>query len=204
MSLPSGMLQAWPVGSPVTLHTLASLMISVSDNTATDTLLHLLGREKVEAVLGIAPVLSTRELFTLKSDEARRTRYLGADAAGKLAILSALDGLPLPDASKVTGPFVPGVEYDLSPAKLCALIGDVADLDVFTINPGVARPADWQAVAYKGGSEPGVLNMTTRVVARDGTTYCLSATWNAPSDVDAAKAQAAYGSVLAQLAKGRN
>ncbi|MEM6429826.1 MAG: serine hydrolase, partial [Deinococcota bacterium] len=34
-SLPSGMLQDWPVGTAVTLETLATLMISISDNTAT-------------------------------------------------------------------------------------------------------------------------------------------------------------------------
>jgi beta-lactamase class A len=44
-SLPSGFLQDWPAGSQLTLQTLAALMISQSDNTATDTLLHLLGRE---------------------------------------------------------------------------------------------------------------------------------------------------------------
>jgi beta-lactamase family protein len=38
-SLPSGTLQSWPAGSPVTLHTLASMMISASDNTAADELL---------------------------------------------------------------------------------------------------------------------------------------------------------------------
>ncbi len=33
-SLGSGILQTWPDGSPLTLHTLATLMISRSDNTA--------------------------------------------------------------------------------------------------------------------------------------------------------------------------
>jgi hypothetical protein len=51
-SMPSGKLQRWPKGSPVTLATLASLMISESDNTATDHLLFTLGRERVEAMLG--------------------------------------------------------------------------------------------------------------------------------------------------------
>src|SRR5690606_30405286 len=32
ISMPSGMIQAWPVGAPLTLHTLAALMISISDN----------------------------------------------------------------------------------------------------------------------------------------------------------------------------
>ncbi len=44
-SLPSGILQNFPDGAPITLHTLAALMISSSDNTATDMLLFLLGRE---------------------------------------------------------------------------------------------------------------------------------------------------------------
>lgn len=34
-SWPSGMTQKWPAGAPVTLATLATLMISISDNTAT-------------------------------------------------------------------------------------------------------------------------------------------------------------------------
>ena len=38
-SLPSGLLQDWPKGSPITLHSLAALMISRSDNSAADTLL---------------------------------------------------------------------------------------------------------------------------------------------------------------------
>jgi hypothetical protein len=39
-SVPSGIMQDWPQGAPATLHTLATLMISRSDNTATDVLLH--------------------------------------------------------------------------------------------------------------------------------------------------------------------
>ena len=39
----------WPKDMPMTLQTLANWMISVSDNGATDTLIHLLGREAIEA-----------------------------------------------------------------------------------------------------------------------------------------------------------
>src|SRR5262245_6138058 len=51
-SLPVGVVQDWPDGSPVTLHTLATFMISRSDNTAADHLLRILGRERVEAMQG--------------------------------------------------------------------------------------------------------------------------------------------------------
>src|SRR3546814_19943485 len=39
----------WPTGTPVTLQTLATWMISVSDNGPTDPLTHLLGREALHA-----------------------------------------------------------------------------------------------------------------------------------------------------------
>lgn len=108
-SLPSGRLQDWPEGAPVTLHSLAVAMISESDNTATDHLLHLLGRERVEALLselGVrdaagrnVPFLSTAELFRLKlsaGDEACKV-WLGLkDAAARRAYLAdEVAGLPL-------------------------------------------------------------------------------------------------------------
>src|SRR5215472_9459217 len=66
-SLPSGVLQDWPDHAPLTLYTLAALMISQSDNTATDALIGLLGREKVEAFASRnKPYLTTREMFVLK------------------------------------------------------------------------------------------------------------------------------------------
>jgi beta-lactamase class A len=101
-SIPSGLLQSWPSGSPLTVHTLAALMISQSDNTASDVLLHLAGRENVERMMttiGVQaagrnrPILSTLELSAIKTasdaavaawrtaDEAGRRRLLGSDYA---------------------------------------------------------------------------------------------------------------------------
>jgi hypothetical protein len=73
-SLPSGVLHKWPVHSPVTLHTLAALMISQSDNTAADHLLRELGAEHVESMVKATghahpeidvPFCSTAQLFKL-------------------------------------------------------------------------------------------------------------------------------------------
>ena len=58
---PHSEMAGWPVGSPVTLHTLALKMISISDNTATDHLLHLLGRETIEKQMD-AMIARTRDL----------------------------------------------------------------------------------------------------------------------------------------------
>ena len=73
-SLPSGVLQDRPDGTRVSVQDVATGMISISDNTATDMLIHQLGRPAVEAELHAAgmvdpsrnePFLSTRETFIL-------------------------------------------------------------------------------------------------------------------------------------------
>ncbi len=133
-SLPSGEMQTWPDGSPVTVHTLALKMISVSDNTAADTLLRLAGREKVEkrlSELGMknpqanVPFLSTRELFQLKGDAALRKAYLAADVPGRIAVLKKLADKPLPNASEMqwSEPIaIDRLEWFASAADLCQLM----------------------------------------------------------------------------------
>ena len=198
VSLPSGQLQAYAVGSPFTLHTLAAMMISISDNTATDMLLDYAGRDAVASKLGVDFVLKTRELFQLKADADKRAAFLGADAAGKQAIVETLAGAPLPSPGDI-GLHNPGVEYYVPLETLCALASDVAGLDVFAINPGIADPADWASIAFKGGSEQGVLNFTTHLRAEDGATHCVAMSWNAPQPLDEAKAATLYAGVIKSL-----
>jgi hypothetical protein len=70
-----------------------------------------------------------------------------------------------------------------------------------TINPGIPSPG-WKRIAYKGGSDAGVLNLTSYVTAPDGTSYCVSATWNDRTrSPDENACIAAFGAVLAQLAR---
>jgi beta-lactamase class A len=199
ISLPSGMLQGWPVGAPLTLHTLASLMISISDNTATDVLMRVVGRDAVEAALGIAPALTTRELFVMKGERELLARYLAGDLAQKRAVLLEVASKPLPDGTKGLSSHDQGAEWYVPPTKLCALIESVADLDVVQINPGVANKKDWAQVAFKGGSESSVLNLTTAVTAKDGTRYCVAASWNDSKPIDEAKATSAYATLLSKL-----
>jgi beta-lactamase class A len=101
---PHSEMAEWPMGSPVTLHTLALKMISISDNTATDHLLYLLGRERVErqmVAMGHShpavnlPLLSTAEMALLRNkktglpgkayqklNEAEKRKYLADHFAG--------------------------------------------------------------------------------------------------------------------------
>lgn len=203
-SLPSGVLQSWPAGSPVTLHTLATMMISISDNTAADELLMTLGRERVEAVLAgtghtkpelNAPFLSTLEMFKLKGEPTGQaaTTYLALDARGRRAFLAdtiakvkSEDAKPFQDGKPA---YVDKIEWFASAADMCRVMnwlrqqteGDKTARQILAINPGsgLSIPRDkWQYVGFKGGSEPGVLNMTYLLQSTKGEWYALSVGWN--------------------------
>lgn len=181
-SLPSGMLQDWPTTSAVTIETLAILMISISDNTATDALISLIGRENIEALTPRnQPFLTTREFFTLKNpvNASWLERYRSGDLTQQRQVLRAVPELPLPNASIFAGaPLSLEIEWFFTSRELCQLMGQVAPLSAMHVNPGVANPADWQDIAFKGGSEPGVLNLTTLLKDDAGNTYCVTTTWN--------------------------
>ena len=202
ISLPSGILQSWPLGSPLTVHTLASLMISVSDNTATDALIALLGRQLVENYTALNhPLLTTREAFALKNptNADHLKAYRQGDVAQRREVLGKLQSLPLPSVADFTSPQALDVEWFFSAYELANLMAAVQDLSVFSINPGVASPADWQHIAFKGGSEPGVINLTTWLVGQSGMNYCVVATWNNDEVVDEVQFVGLYSGVLRQL-----
>jgi hypothetical protein len=198
-SLPSGILQDWPRGSPITLHSLAALMISRSDNSAADTLLGVLGRDKIERLLpalGVRaaernrPFLSTREAFALKfGDPALLRQWKAADEAGRRALLPRLSAVspsalrPRPGGRPAE---IAAVEWFASPADLVRTLdwlrrsGDPAALDLLAINPGLnpALASNFAYIGFKGGSEPGVLNMSFLLKSREGRWMAVSATWN--------------------------
>lgn len=199
-SLPSSLLLAWPEGAPLTVHTLAALMISQSDNTATDMLLDLAGRDAVsEAIGGFA--LKTRELFTIKADAGLVEAYRAADMEGRKALADRLRAAPLPSAVKASVPLTDGVEWYISARQACALMQSVADLDVTQINPGIPDPGQWQSISFKGGSEIGVLNLTNALTAKDGSRYCVSMTWNSHKALDERAISAAFASIVGTLAR---
>ncbi|MEO1373273.1 MAG: serine hydrolase [Cyanobacteria bacterium J06635_10] len=205
-SLPSGILQSWPDNSPLTLQTLASLMISMSDNTATDIVIQQVGKDKIESISSPRnrPFLTTRELFTLKSSQNRQLleRYRKSDEKQRRALLAELTNKPLPDVMEFTGnPQALDVEWFYNSEELCQLMEEVQDIPLMSINPGVANPNDWEKIAFKGGSEPGVLNLTTWLQGKNGKQYCVVATWNNnDAPVDELKLAALYSGVISVLA----
>ncbi len=94
-TLPGSTLIDWPIGTPVTIATLRNLMISQSDNMATDALIDLVGRDAIEAITPRnTPFPTTAELFKLRANPQEAAAWKKADTAGKRAILARLDGLP--------------------------------------------------------------------------------------------------------------
>jgi beta-lactamase class A len=202
-SLSSGILQTWPAGSPLTLFTVSALMISQSDNTAADIALHTVGRAAVQAESPRnSPFLTTREAFQLK-DPANATllaKWRDGDALARRGVLTSLAALPLPSASIFSGGVIAqDVEWFFTVKELCSLMAGVASLQLTSINPGITDPALWTHVSYKGGSEPGVLNLTAQVTNKAGTTYCVSATWNDTKPLDETKFELMYGTLLNTL-----
>lgn len=189
--LATGTMGRWPVGAPVTLHTAATLMISESDNEATDLLLRVLGRARVEAADPSGrnrPFLQTREAFKLKDPDnaAVLARWRDGDEAARREIvleLALIEDLP-PAALFAGDPVATDVEWFFTAEELCDLVAAVADLDLFAVNPGVVDAANYERVAFKGGSEPGVLNLTTWVRDRGGREICVCATANADVPID--------------------
>ena len=201
-SFPSGQMHAWPDGAPVTLHTLATLMISISDNTATDQLIEILGRNAVEAEViasghsspnGTFPFLTTRELFLLKSgSEVDPAQYIAADAAWRREALASLASVER-EQGAVLGAFTGGpnlidMEWFASPTDIARVFqriiasGDETALQILAIEPSLSPSmrAEWDYVGYKGGSEPGVLNLSWLLKDAAGDWSVVTLSWNDP------------------------
>lgn len=203
LCLPTGILQDWPPGAPLTLYSLAALMISLSDNTAADALIRLLGRDELERRFPRnRPFLKCREFLVLRVEENAdlRDRFVAGDEAERRKVLAATCERPLPTVeSAATQAMVPGIEWYFTARELCGLIEATADLPLMSINPGPALVDDWVRVAFKGGSETGVLNLTTRVQAEDGRIFAVAATINAGRAIEENTLILAYETLLSAL-----
>lgn len=183
--VPGGVLFDWAAGTPATLEMLAGFMISKSDNTGTDAILHIVGRRNAEAYTGRnRPLLSTHDLYFFRDLRNRRwvERYRQADAAQRRAILESIQDRPL-DVDHgifVDTPHDLDIEWYFTNRELCGLIAQVADLPIMGIEARGIDKDDWKRVAFKGGSEPGVLSGTYSLTNKAGRTYCVSFSWNNP------------------------
>lgn len=185
----SGELQNDPVGTTLTVEQAAVKMISVSDNTAADMLLALLGRTAVEAQVRNwsshasldQPFLSVAELFVLKWHDfpSLANHYLSLTPTQRLAYLSST--VDMINDNSITNSTTPRdintIEWFAAPNDICRAFAGLTSLDsasglgpintiLSTNNGGIElKSATWPRVWFKGGSEPGVL--TLGYLARD-------------------------------------
>jgi beta-lactamase class A len=180
-SIPTGFLHTWPDDSWLTIESLAALMISRSDNAATDILMGIVGRDRLESLSPRnRPFLSTRELFTLKAKQNKDllARYMSFSTTGRANLLPQVLARPQIKPSDI--PYTPqlALEWFFTTRELCTLMDGLAALPLMGINPGGIDPKEWSAVGFKGGNEAGVVNLTTFLEHKNGSRYCISATWN--------------------------
>ncbi|TDE43417.1 hypothetical protein E1295_26295 [Nonomuraea mesophila] len=218
-SLPTGELQDRPDGSKVTVLEAAKLMISISDNTATDLLIHKVGRERVERTMRAwgnndkrnAPLITTRELFAMKGADYPRhaKRYLSLSTAKKRDYLKKVVAkVPLDSIAAWDKPReLDTIEYFGSPSDICKAygrlvkIGDKRIHEAMSINDaGLGLPAkQWPTVWFKGGSEPGVHDQSFLARTSGGKTYVVTAMAVNPK---ALLDDGALGMELTALARG--
>lgn len=208
-SLPSGRMQLHEAGEAFTLAHYALRMISESDNTATDHLMHHLGRERVEAHaerLGIdddghRPMLTTLEMFILKGTQGGELlgRFIEADEADRRAMVAPEGPVTTAEPDKAGliawsgfGPprAIGDVEWFASPRELARTAVALAEMEgrpgmeplarAWRRNPGIRFEDAWEEVAFKGGSEPGVLNLTWLLTHRTGRRFVVTLSWNHP------------------------
>jgi hypothetical protein len=180
-------------------------MIAISDNTAADHLIHQLGRENIEAEQAEAghqapelntPFLATRELFLFRVElgDSDTASYLSRNVDDRRSFLSGLAGR-VPRLENTAGWFLPRgidqIEWFASSEDLCRLMlslqqrseqAGLAPLrDVLSQDRALAIDAEkFPYVAFKGGSEPGVINLTWLAERNDGARFFVSIGLNDP------------------------
>jgi hypothetical protein len=202
----SGSLQDVPAGTRVSVRQTAAMMIAISDNTAADMLMGLVGRSAVQAqdrqwsghaALNV-PFLTAREGLFMKIYPALASHYLSLAPSRRAAFLaSSVDPLPFRQAQAQSLPGSPTdidtIEYFASPDDICRAF---AGLQQLAAQPALAPlgsilsadsagigldPAQWPTVWFKGGSEPGVLTLGYLAANSKGQTFVVAAMLSDPA-----------------------
>jgi beta-lactamase class A len=187
---------------------LADAMVSISDNTVTDTLIVRLGRTAVEdatRTAGMAdpsldtPFLTTRETFTLEFHDWPNlaARYRALKTPGRRALLaSTVDRVPLArlDTSSLSTTRPPdSIGYFASASDICRVY---ASLALVAQRPGLAgiahalainddglglSPRQWPSVWFKGGWGGNILTAAYLATNHTGHTYAVIVLTENPS-----------------------
>jgi Beta-lactamase enzyme family/ORF 12 gene product N-terminal len=195
----SGSLEFSPAGTKVSVQETATKMISISDNTAADMLINLVGRSAVETQVRHwsstpeldVPFLTTREMFLLHyvNYPTLANAYLKRTPSAREAFVdSSVDPLSLSEVRDSTEPRdIDKIEWFGSPDDICRAFVGLQRLShqpklspiasILSVNKGDLGldPSKWPTVWFKGGSEPGVLTLGYLATNSRGQTFVVSA-----------------------------
>jgi hypothetical protein len=196
-SLPSGVMQNYEKGRMVTLSEMATKMISISDNTATDHLIDIVGRKEIEKYIAengliskksnYTPFLKTRELFAIRAFfiEKDYMAYAEKDRKGRLKMVNKVNRK---SNKKILNKLknwdkprhITDVEWYATPQEVCKLNfliqknKDTKIREIMAVNaPFAQENRSFAYTGYKGGSEPGVLEMSYLLKKNDNKWSCL-------------------------------
>lgn len=203
-SLPSGVLQDQEHGTLNSLYNLAEHMIKISDNTATDHLIHILGRSSVEEIVKKSgnrfyqknmPFLLTNEMIKIKwaCDQQVTKNYINAEEHDRREILEKVikniplnavgsNGLSIDEPTRIRD-----VEWFACVADLCEIMHQLKDKNssqIFKIlsqnTPFVVTSPQgfWKYAGFKGGNEPGVYTSTYLLQDHSDQWYALALAWH--------------------------
>ncbi|WP_405802825.1 serine hydrolase [Streptomyces sp. NBC_01187] len=206
-SVGGGPVSELAAGTKLTLRQYADHMIFYSDNSATDHLMHRIGRKAVEAqqtAFGMAdpranrPLLLTRELAQLKSADYPRhaDAYTAMGEQDRRRYLTdEVSKLPVPGSTWEQPRHINSVEWFARPDDICRAFSGLRD----QAGSGGQKPVDtslslmgtrtlgldtdaWPTGWFKGGSEPGVISRNFMVESASGNTYVVSMSVSDPKE----------------------
>jgi hypothetical protein len=214
-SVPGGDLRFAPTGAKYTLRYIVERMMQKSDNTATDHMFYLVGREKVEAAMTAMghsnpdlniPIISTKELALLKF--AYPTEFLddfyakSVDERRRILDenVSQRNVDSIPSIDQTTPLEIDRVEWFATRNDLCETMNW---LDLKAMEPGMLPVSEvialetqlkfegavWPYVGFKGGSELGVLSGTWLLHRADNRHFVYTVGFKNPDgeiDIEAA------------------
>ncbi|OQK17395.1 hypothetical protein AU255_05815 [Methyloprofundus sedimenti] len=202
-SIPGGALLFVPDNTQFTVRYYAEQMIQRSDNTATDHLLYLLGRENIEQRMQLTghhnpalniPLLATREFVALKFlySDAELADYLGKSTANKRLVLDheqrgyqELEHYFAQNGEQSAPLRINTIEWFANRFDMCHVLMSLYN----TAKTKNMRPVteimslddkldidreEWIYVGFKGGSEFGVLAGNWLLQRKDGRMFVIS------------------------------
>lgn len=197
-SLSSGEMHLHKEGDKFSLYEFAAKMISISDNTATDHLIEFIGRSFIQDYIKKnklnsfpnenIPFLKTYELFKMKAyfSKDHVKSYKLSSEFERLKAINQLPKINPNELLELLGTWkspreINSLEWFASPNDICNVFkklysyNDIKLSEILGLNTPLVNTKShhWSYIGYKGGSEPGVLELAYYLINEKKEEYCL-------------------------------